>query len=312
MADIELFRQVKQLFKEGVNLTKWLSNNKIVMTEALIALIYDLQAGAYTADALQNPTHKQRFAREIASAILRLERRTEIRTILDCGTGEGTTLIPLVKELEFRGQVLGFDASISRASWAAANCRHLKNIEIFVAEMSRIPLADHSIDLVLTVHSLEPNGGKEQELVSELARVSAKYVVMIEPDFESASQEQQIRMNQLGYVKGLETAIAGSNLDILDKVYIQENSNPANRASMWICEKLNLPTEREVPERGYSEQTPAWLDPLSFQALEYDGSWFRSQDGICYPTIDGLPLLRTDDGVLYLSPPKGSSTSEGK
>jgi ubiquinone/menaquinone biosynthesis C-methylase UbiE len=309
---MELLRQAKQLFKEGVNLTNWLSTNEIVMTEALIALIYDLQAGAYTSEALQNPTHKQRFAKEIASHVLRLEGRMQIRSILDCGTGEGTTLIPLLKELDFPAQALGFDASISRVQWAAANCRHLKNIDLFVAEMSRIPLADNSIDLVLTVHSLEPNGGKEQLLVSELARVSARYVVMIEPDFESASQEQQTRMNQFGYVKGLETAIAGANLNILEKVRIEENSNPANRASMWICEKRSLPEKGELPESEHSEQAPRWLDPLSLQPLDYDGSWFRSQDGICYPTIDGIPLLRTDDAFLYLSPPKGSFISEGK
>lgn len=303
MVDIELLRQVKQLFNEGVNLTNWLSSHDIPMTEALIALVYDLQAGSYTSAALQNPTHKQRFAREIASHVLRLEGRMQIRSILDCGTGEGTTLIPLVKELDFLGKVLGFDASISRAQWAAANCRHLKNIDFFVAEMSRIPLADNSIDLVLTVHSLEPNGGIEQLLVSELARVSARYVVMIEPDFESASQEQQTRMNQFGYVKGLERAIAGANLDILEKVHIEENSNPANRASMWICEKRSLPEKGELPERENSKQAPRWLDPISLKPLEYDGSWFRSQDGICYPTMDGLPLLRTVDAFLYLSPP---------
>jgi len=241
----------------------------------------------------------------VASSILRLEGWSEIRNILDCGTGEGTNLIPLIQELKFQGEVLGFDISISRASWAASNNTVLNNIHFFVADLSRIPLADDSIDLVLTTHSLEPNRGKEQMLVNELARVSSRYVVMIEPDFESASKEQQIRMDKLGYIKGLESAIVNANLTLIEKVKMEENINPINKASVWICEKLSqVRPDGKTGIRGI-EQIPKWLDPLSRAALRAEDGWYKSDDGICYPSINRLPLLRPDDGFLYLSPTEG-------
>ncbi|CAM5272174.1 Methyltransferase domain-containing protein OS=Lysinibacillus sphaericus OX=1421 GN=LS41612_21290 PE=4 SV=1 [Lysinibacillus sphaericus] len=66
-----------------------------------------------------------------------------------------------------------------------------------------MPLANNSIDLVYTVHALEPNGGKELEALKELYRVASKYVVLVEPYYEGANSEAKERMDRLGYIKGI-------------------------------------------------------------------------------------------------------------
>ena len=303
MIEKPLLQKLRELFNEGKSLTHWITSNKIPMNEELISIIYDLQAGTYTSAAKANPLHVKRIAEEIAAAIKTLPGYLEVSTILDCGIGEGTTLVPILDELNFSGQVMGFDASPSRASWAADNAKHLDNVQLFVAEMSQIPISDNSMDLVLTVHSLEPNGSKENLLISELSRVSARYVVMVEPDFENASLQQKSRMNQLGYIESLDEAISLANLKVIDIAPLKENINPLNKASIWLCEKSDFKLATRKPDEEKSTRGQQWIDPLFLKALNLEDGWLKSADGVWYPTLNGLPLLRKNDGVLYLNPP---------
>lgn len=62
-----------------------------------------------------------------------------------------------------------------------------KKINLFVADMFKMPIADDAVDVVYTVHSMEPNGGREEELLDELYRITGKYLILVEPDYERAS-----------------------------------------------------------------------------------------------------------------------------
>ena len=46
-----------------------------------------------------------------------------------------------------------------------------------MGDMFNLPITDDSIDLVYTVHALEPNGGKEKEALKELYRITKKYLM---------------------------------------------------------------------------------------------------------------------------------------
>ena len=73
--------------------------------------------------------------------------------------------------------------------------------------MFNLPLLDNSIDIVYTSHSMEPNGGHEEELLAELYRVTNNYLILLEPAYEFASEEARARMRKHGYVTNLyETA----------------------------------------------------------------------------------------------------------
>jgi len=300
--DAEILTQARRVYDEGRNVTKWFNEQGISITEELIAMVYDFQAGTYTREARANPENKRLFSAEIASGIRSLSEFFEVNSILDCGTGEGTTLAPLLEELDFEGAVLGFDASISRTSWALENLSQLGNVELFVAEISNIPLANRSVDLVLSVHALEPNGGFEYPLIAELARVSARYVVLVEPDFEAATPDQKTRMTELGYIRGLGDHFERAGLRVLEKRKMVENGNPLNTASLWLCEKLenssgwNQQSDKSLAGIPYVQ--PGTLEPLEL----FRGGW-RTQEGITYPILNGLPLLRLRDGALFLSPP---------
>ncbi len=64
-----------------------------------------------------------------------------------------------------------------------------ENVKLFTGDLDRIPLASASVDVVLTIHAVEPNRGREEAVLSELLRVARKHLVMIEPSYEFASAE---------------------------------------------------------------------------------------------------------------------------
>lgn len=108
----------------------------------------------------------------------------------------------------YTSHALGLDISWSRCtegqSWLSE-----KEVaaRLFVADLFNIPLEDESVDVIFTSHSIEPNGGREEDALRELMRVARRAVVLIEPIYELANADAQSHMRSHGYVRGLkETA----------------------------------------------------------------------------------------------------------
>ena len=132
-----------------------------------ILIAYDLQAGAYVERARANPNEKLCLAREIADLIIPVLPKGG--SLLEVGVGEATTLAGVLTELLEKGaRVFGFDISWSRIKVENGWLREQSQAaELFVGNLFNIPLADNSIDVVYSAHSLEPNGGREEEAIAE-------------------------------------------------------------------------------------------------------------------------------------------------
>src|SRR5439155_4947261 len=102
------------------------------------------------------------------------------KTLLDAGVGEGTSLAPVIRAMKRQPQsTWGFDLSLSRLLFAR---RHLSEYEIdgvqlFTGSLDNIPIATGGMDVILTVHAVEPNGGRGKQVLSELLRVAGRYLV---------------------------------------------------------------------------------------------------------------------------------------
>lgn len=223
---------LKQAYSQGLSLTELISSWEFSIDFEAISIIYDLQSGTYTKHSLENASFINSFTSEIVEILGKyIEKDT---SILDCGTGEGSTIIPVLKKL---GMEFGYaiDASISRLLWAQQNAASAGiDLKLAVCDLGRLPLCDNAVDAIITVHALEPNSGQETLLIKELGRVARDFVFLIEPDFENGSEHQKERMKKLGYVRGIDAAIKKNGYSIMEKIPLKNNSNKLNAASVTV------------------------------------------------------------------------------
>lgn len=285
-----LINRLIEQYKEGNNLTTFIKNQDIEMNSDLIEIIYDLQSGTYT-EALKNfSKFKTKFSDEIADNLKKY--MNSLNSMIDVGTGELTTLIPIISTLDVSLELFATDISWSRLTWAKHNAlKNNLNVQLVASEMSSIPLPDNSVDAILTIHAMEPNGGRTENILNEFMRVTRKYLFLIEPDYEIASQSQRDRMERLDYIKDLTSTINRLGLNLVEKKEIENNSNPLNCASFFVIEKVN----------SFCNE-PLWVCPLTKKPLmkNFDSSWMETDSGIYYPILKGIPLLRCKDAKYGL------------
>jgi hypothetical protein len=288
----EQFIGLRNAYDQGINLTNLISSWGIPIDLEIISIIYDFQSGTYTENSNKNPAYINAFTSEIVDTMCNFIEAE--MTVLDCGTGEGTTIIPILKKLGMRSGY-GIDASISRVLWAQRNAVAAGiDLNLAVSDLGQLPINDNAVDVVVTVHALEPNHGREGELIKELGRVARRYMFLIEPDFEKASKRQKERMMKLGYVRGLDAAIKQNNFRILDKVSIVNNSNELNAAYVTVVDTGKTKQEKSIS---------TWVDPIHREELTPYMNGLRSTLGLWFPLVNSIPLLRSSDAQYLLSPP---------
>jgi len=289
---------VLELFNKGENVTQALVSRNIPVDFQIIELLYDLQAGTYTSLTEANVNNANSYVKEIADLIEPYSKN--LVSILDCGTGEANTLVELIKRLPNLSNVFAIDASWSRLSWAKQNLEsaEVDNCSLAVADLKNIPLQSGLIDIVFTSHALEPNGGSEQVILNELSRVGKKYIILIEPDYLMASQEQRTRMESLQYIGDLRPFFTNAGLKLIKYYELENSTNPMNRSSLFVLEKL-----QGYPSKHNQERID-WVDPADKSKGRIFGSGLRFKSGLWYPVLQGIPFLRIFDGKHTHSPAK--------
>ena len=204
-------------------------------------IAYDLQAGRYIAAARANPEGRVRWCGQL-SEILN-PYITEQSSILEVGCGEATTLAGVLERLDNTPKhALGFDISWSRCTeglrWLS---EHNARARLFVADLFNIPLEDASVDVVYTSHSIEPNGGREEDAMRELMRVARRAVILFEPIYELADAEAQARMRSHGYVQGLKEAAERLGANVSGYRLLTYTANELNPSGLVLIEnEFNL------------------------------------------------------------------------
>ena len=315
---MSLYRTLYDLYDKGGNISSYLKENSdllrsygLTQSDA-IAISYDLQAGSYVQEFFSEYEKYSRLTSYMIDLLYSsgvfndLESTNDTLRLCDLGTGEATRYVPLLNNLPShisrRVQAFGIDLSISRLHVA----KHFSAIkggniqpQFLSGDLIQTPFAENSCDLVFAMHSIEPNGGSEQKIIDELVRVSSNYIILLEPIFETACKDQQTRMKSFGYITKLKTLLCeNQSLTLLLEEQIPEELcvNPLNTPSLLILKKLN-----GAPSRISSNPFQC---PVTASPLQHESGYWISEDGLAYPEIEGIPLLRPCSALPFYSKSK--------
>lgn len=300
MRDINL-KYLRELLEKNVNITEYLKRKQGVNfnTSKIIEIAYDLQSGSYIEFSENNKLYMETYA-EWAAHIIDEYAGRENKTILDAGTGEITTFSYVLTALNNKNIEMipyCFDISWSRLYVGKYYIRkkfpkHYNSAHVFCSNLLSIPLHSGSIDIVTTFHALEPNGGKEEEILRELLRISKKYLILFEPSYENNSIEGKKRMERLGYIKGLPELINASEVKLIDVIPFDNplnELNPTHAYIIQIMKKQNIENNFEVH----------YTIPGTDLSLEFQkDSYYSRDEGISYPIISGIPILKNELEIL--------------
>lgn len=293
--EIELLIGMRQAYNNGDNAMEWarkfLGNEK--NDEMATTIAYDQQAGNYIKGARNNPEYRESWCRQISDEIVKYQESGE--DILEIGCGEATTLSGVAQNVltHQHANFYGFDISWSRIflgnKWLT---EHDVKATLFVANLFNIPLRTSSIPIVFTAHSLEPNGGREREALEELLRVTGRYLILIEPLYELASEKAKKRMNHHGYVTDLKKTVESIGHKIIDYRLLDVCVNELNPSGLIVVEKSNS-------ENNHTNEYGQWVCPNTGAVLEEKTDCYYAEDsGLAYPIIKGVPILKSDYGII--------------
>jgi len=284
-------KKIKALFDNGGNVMEYLRKNSDEKKNSIeaIKISYDLQAGTYIQSYKNNLEFNRLYTSAIASIIESLGTHD---SILEAGVGEATTLANVVEKLSAKPKrSCCFDISWSRIKFARkfAESKGMNSDWLFIGDLFRVPLADNSVDIVYTSHSIEPNGGREEEALRELYRISSRYLVPLEPAYELASDEAKARMEHHGYVRGLKQTAEKLGYKIVEYRLFDHIINPLNPTGLLIIEKdASLP----ATETTFS-------CPITGGTLNKEKDCFYAAESLlAYPIIGEIPCLLPENAII--------------
>jgi len=287
--------ELRKVYEANQNVLRFCKDklgSKATNEQAAIMHSYELQAGSYLKRMqldLDYRQKKQDFGRTLAN----LFSAYRPASILEAGVGEATTLAEVVKNLpEDQGQSLyAFDLSWSRIMMGS---RHFegetggKKCHFFVGELEHIALPDSAFDLVFTSHAIEPNHGREREILQELYRVTAGQLILIEPAYELADDAARERMDYHGYCRGLSEIALANDWKVTRHEILEGWEDPANPTMVLVIEK-NSPARE-----GLRFVSPFGTGEL----VSHGGHLFNAEEGLVFPVLGGIPYLTRSSAIL--------------
>lgn len=286
----KLLHDVKECYERGENILHFLQKSFGLSynTPEAIQISYDFQTGSYIKYINSNSEKVDNYTNELAEIINGLGH---FNSILEAGVGEATTMGVLLPKLKVQTAVqLGFDISWSRIKLGNAFLAKKKLFcDLFMGDLFSIPLEDNTIDVVYTSHSIEPNGGREEELLNELYRVAKRYVVLVEPIYELASEDAKKRIELHGYVRGLKATAERLGMKVSQYRLLNSLQTPLNPSGLILIEKNTTEFSAGVVYRCPNSGKPM---------KRFEDCFHCPQSMLAYPIISGIPSLIASSAIL--------------
>ena len=284
-----------ETYGRGENVLKALRQDESTNDDEAVLLSYELQSGSYTKlfDGVLS-TFLNEYSENVASVLGALP---SFKSLLEVGVGEANLINKVCEKIDPRNKIdkFGFDISWSRIRFALQNTNFTGNsINLFVANLFEIPLPDNSVDVVYSNHSLESNGGREKEMLLEMYRVARQNVVLLEPDYKSASPEGKTRMEEFGYVRDLKEHSVNLGFSVIeDRPFAQE-------ARKLHPNGLVNPTRLTIIEKtSFHRNVATLVCPATHSNLiKFKDCFFSDKSYLIFPIINEIPILLSSTAII--------------
>lgn len=300
--------KIKELYNQGINIQKYFRDENNTKENDINSILYsyDYQAGEYTKKYFDETIVKDLYILDGESVSMTCKEFTELwckyiaqeinelnpKSVLEVGAGEATSLCDIVLNANEGIQFSALELSLSRLLYAQKFADIKKvNIDFVMGDMFSLPYEDNAFDVVLIIHCLESNTGREKEALKELLRVARKYVVMLEPSYDMGNEETKKRIKELCYIDNLKKSMEELNLNVVKHELFRITTYNNNTAITII--------EKEVSSEGKEQHENAYACPSCGTRLHhYKEAYFCPECFNLYPILSAIPILNPNHAIL--------------
>tara|TARA_B100001741_G_C16453361_1_gene551486 strand:- start:142 stop:1044 length:903 start_codon:yes stop_codon:yes gene_type:complete len=283
----QFFKIAKEAFNNDLNVVKTLINEGATKSEG-IELAYEMQAGEYTKNFDELNLRRNH---EIHKIINKYISDDNINDIAVFGIGEAKNWIGYdLKNINIHG----IELSYSRLKYAKKNLdkiSQINNFKLIKGDASQKIFNDNSFDITITLHSLEPNGNEQgSKILKNVIDSSNKYILLFEPDFDSAHDEMKKRMTKHDYIRNINSELQSNNqIQIIDKFLLNIKESSNNLTTCWVIKKKSY----------NSKNKPSFICPFDHdQLVEYDDCFYNKNNGLAFPKVDDFNFINRDDAFF--------------
>ena len=287
------YKLLQEKYKKKQNIQLFLKN-KTFSNREIIKLAYDIQSGSYI-KFFKKLTREKKVNVYFPLIKAINDNFKNVKTILDFGCGELTTSAYIFKNLNHKiKKYYANDVSFNRLLVGSNELKkkltkkNYNKFKIFCNSDNNLPFKDKSIDLVLTVHALEPNNQYKYKIFNELLRVSKLGIILMEPHYEISDVKQKKRMIKFDYIRGIEKILRLKKIKyhIIEKKF---HLNNLNKSSIFIL-KNNLTKKK---------QHDNFVDPIKKNDLiKKDNFLYSKKTFRAFPIINDIAIFNEDSQIF--------------
>lgn len=288
------YKIAKKKFKENKNVQLYLKSKNYGEIER-IKLSYDVQSGTYIKFTKSMSKKKKEKVYLPLIKVIKAEF-PNIKSILDFGCGELDTSLFVFNNLKYKiKKYFACDLSLNRLVVGQKfikkelKKKEFNKINIFCNSDFNLPFKDNSLDLIITIHSLESNNRNKELFIKELIRVSKKGIILMEPHYEISTKKQKKRMNKFNYIKGLERIFKKNRYKykIIKKNF---HTKQTNISSFFIIKK----------NKNVKNNENYYVEPKTLSKFLNIKSFLYSKKSLrLYPVFNKIPLF-SDESQFFL------------
>ncbi len=283
------YKLLNQKFKKKKNLQIFLKKKKF-SDEQSIKMSYNVQSGTYI--KFFNSLSKNKI-NKIYQPIIDVIKKNfnDSKTILDFGCGELTTSLFIFNKIKKNiKNYYANDVSLNRLILgqnylkSKLKNKEFKKIKLFCNSSAGLPFKDNSIDLIITIHSLEPNNKHKELFINELFRVSKKGLILMEPHYEISNDQQKKRMLKFNYIRGIKKLFnkKNCNLKIIKK---DHHINSLNVSSLFVVKKKPI----------RKNNSTVYVEPKTYDNLKDINNFLYSPKSLrLYPVYNDISIFSNE------------------